>query len=92
MTKVLPKGIDDPLQILLFRIDDLLPFLIALFVGVLTEQLTGCLLCGLLLVRVFRRFRENRLEGWLQHQLYWLGLWPLAGRTLRNPFQRRYVP
>ena len=88
----LPRGIDDPPQILLWSADELLPFLGMLIVGVLTQRLALCALLSLLVIKLFHRFRDSRPDGYLYHAAYWSGLTPLAGHSLVNPFRRRFLP
>jgi conjugal transfer pilus assembly protein TraL len=92
MTLEIPRHIDDPPQLLLWRVDDLLPLLVALITGVLTDHLLLFLALGVVGVRLYGRYRESRPDGFVAHALYWAGLLPLAGRTCPNPFIRRFLP
>jgi len=89
---ILPRGIDDPPQVLLWSIDELLPFMAMLLLGALTRQLAGCALASLVVIKLFRRFRDSRPDGYLYHGLYWLGLIPLKGYSWINPYRRRFLP
>lgn len=91
----IPKSIDDPPLLLLWRVDDLAPIVLTLVVGILTgspRTLFQLLLLGVLLVRLYTKFRERRPDGYALHFLYWHGLLPLRGRATPNPFARRWLP
>ncbi len=91
----IPKSIDDPPTILLWRIDDLVPIVVCLIIGIFMGRpatLFGMLLIGVLLVRLYSKYRERRPDGHALHALYWWGLIPLKGRTTPNPFIRRWAP
>lgn len=88
----LPRTVDDPPYFLIWRIDDFAPPTLMLAVGFLLDH--PFLLCfiGLALGFVYQRYREGKPEMFVFHALYWAGLWPNRGRTLKNPFQRTYWP
>lgn len=88
----MPKYIDDPPHLLLWRVDDLAPIVLMLIVGILADRLLMFLIIGLLLVRLYSKFRESRPDGYALHFLYWSGLLPITGRTTPNPFARRWLP
>ncbi|MFO1433931.1 MAG: type IV conjugative transfer system protein TraL [Candidatus Competibacteraceae bacterium] len=88
----IPRGVDDTHQFLLWSIDEMLPLFLLALVGVLSQQLTLCLLLGALVVRLLRRYRDRRPDGYLYHALYWVGLTPLKGYSLINPYRRRFLP
>lgn len=88
----LPRGVDDTHQILFWSIDELLPMFALMAVGVLSDQLTLCLLLGVVAVRLLRKYRDNRPDGYLYHVLYWVGLAPVKGYSLINPYRRRFFP
>ncbi|WP_295386103.1 type IV conjugative transfer system protein TraL [uncultured Thiodictyon sp.] len=88
----MPKYVDDPPHLLLWRIDDLAPIVLMLVVGILADRLSLFLLIGVLLVRFYSKYRESRPDGHALHALYWFGLLPITGRTTPNPFCRRWLP
>jgi len=88
----LPRGLDDAHQILLASTEEMVPFFGMLIAGVLLEQLLICLLLSFLLIKLFRRFRDNRPDGYLYHRLYWFGLMPLKGYSVINPYRRLFLP
>ena len=88
----LPKYVDDPPLILLWRIDDLAPLVFSLVLGILTDRLWLFLLIGLLGVRLYGKFRDSRPDGYALHLLYWLGVYPMSHRSTPNPFARWFHP
>ncbi|EGV18494.1 MULTISPECIES: type IV conjugative transfer system protein TraL [Chromatiaceae] len=87
-----PHHIDEPPTLLLWRMDDLMPLVLALVAGILAGQLTIALLLGALLSHGYRRFRDRQADGYALHLIYWFGLMPLGARSTPNPFARHYVP
>ena len=63
-----------------------------LVLGILADQLLVFLLLGIVLVRLYGRFRDSRPDGYSLHWAYWAGLLSLRGRTTPNPFIRRWLP
>jgi conjugal transfer pilus assembly protein TraL len=47
---------------------------------------------GVIAVKFYRRFRDNRPDGYTLHAIYWLGLLPSKALTIPNPFIRRFYP
>jgi conjugal transfer pilus assembly protein TraL len=90
-TVVMPKYIDDPPNLLLWRLDDVIPFLLILIVALLVEKI-WLLIPGFFVIRLYSRFRDTRPDGYALHVLYWYGLFPMLGRTTPNPFIRQYLP
>ncbi|WP_295385040.1 type IV conjugative transfer system protein TraL [uncultured Thiodictyon sp.] len=91
----IPKYIDDPPLILLWRVDDLVPIVLCLVIGIFTGSpgtMFKLIVLGVLLVRLYSKYRERRPDGHALHVLYWYGLLPLRGRTTPNPFCRRWLP
>jgi len=84
----LPHGIDDPPSLLLWRLDDLIPLILMLMIGILADRLLLFVLFGLGLSRLYGRFRDSRPDGFALHWAYWHGLVPLAARSCPNPFSR----
>ncbi|MBK1717296.1 type IV conjugative transfer system protein TraL [Thiocystis violacea] len=91
-TVEMPRHVDDPPNLMLWRIDDVTPFLILLVIGILINQTMIFIGIGLITVRLYGRFRESRADGYALHGLYWLGLMPMPHRSTPNPFIRRYLP
>ena len=63
-----------------------------LVLGILADQLLVFLLLGIVLVRLYGRFRDSRPDGYALHWAYWAGLLGLRGQTTPNPFIRRWLP
>lgn len=87
-----PRYIDDPPSFLIVRMDDVMPAVVALIAGILTDQLFLFLLIGFGVSYGYSKFRDRQPDGYALHWLYWVGLLPWATRTIRNPFERRYIP
>jgi len=88
----IPRHVDDPPTLLLWRTDDLVPVVLMIVFGILLDQLLVFLVLGLVLVRLYGRFRESRPDGFALHWSYWVGLVPLKARSCPNPFIRTWAP
>ena len=69
----IPKTIDDPIHILLWSADEMVPFMVCMLTGMLIDHFIPALAVGALAVRFYRRFRDNRPDGYTLHAVYWLG-------------------
>jgi len=88
----LPKYIDDPITLLIWSADEFVPFAAVLLIGMLMGQLTMALVLSALVIKAYRRFRDNRPDGIALHALYWSGLLPSSSLSVPNPFIRRFYP
>lgn len=88
----LPKYIDDPITLLIWSADEFVPFSAVLLVGMLMGQLTIALVASALVIKAYRRFRDNRPDGFPLHACYWAGLLPSSALSVPNPFVRRFLP
>lgn len=88
----IPSHVDDPPHVLLWSADELAPVAIGLVMGVLTGNAFILTALGLVIAKLYRRFRDNHPDGFFLHVLYWFGLWPTKTRTMPNPYIRRFLP
>lgn len=84
----LPRTLDDPPQFLLWSADEIIPIILAILFGIMTDHFFAFLLVGFVMWRVMRRFKESRPEGYMLHLLYWIGLPIGKARLLPNPYRR----
>jgi len=77
------------------RVDDLVPIVLCLIIGIFTgspSTMFKLSVLGVLLVRLYSKYRERRPAGRALHVPYWYGLRSLRGRTTPNLFCRRWLP
>ena len=86
----IPAAIDDPPLILLWPADEMMPVLIGLVFGVVSGNAFLFTAGGLLLTRVYRRFRNGHPDGYFLHLLYWYGVMPSKAFSVPSPFARRF--
>jgi len=79
----MPRHVDDPKQILVMTIDEVVPIGAGLITGVVIDKMWICLLVGIALARIQRRYIDSRPDGFLLHVLYWNALVPL-GKNARS--------
>lgn len=87
----IPQYIDDPVQILVWSADELIPVCSMMAVGMALERLTLFLVIAFVVLKYYRRFRDGKPDGVLYHSMYWYGIMPTRGFSVRNPFERVYV-
>ena len=88
----MPRTIDEPPTILLWRIDHFLPLLVGLIGGMYAGVIVEGTLAGFVLTHFYSRWEHDQPDGFALHLLYWWGIWPEGSRVVRNPFVRIYVP
>ena len=91
-TKI-PAHIDEPPYLLFCRIDEVLPIGVGLVAGILLAQLTICLGLGLVLARIYRRYCDNRPDGFLLHASYWYmgAIGFKRNRSMPNSYEREFI-
>lgn len=89
----IPQRIDEPPNIMLWSLDEVLPIGIGLVLGILLGQAAICTLIGATLTYWYRKYREAHPDGFFIHVLYWYGF-PFITRSalMTNPFIRRFIP
>jgi conjugal transfer pilus assembly protein TraL len=88
----IPTEIDTPEQVLLWSMDEFVPFICFLVIGNLAGHVViGCLV-GAVVGHLYRRYKNTRPDGFLNHLLYWWAGWPEKGVTFVNPYRRKFLP
>lgn len=88
----IPLEIDTPHQVLIWSVDEFVPFMIFMVAGNFLNHFFLGLGLGWFVSHLYRRFKNTRPDGFLLHLLYWCGLTNLAGVTLVNPYKRKFTP
>lgn len=86
----MPKSIDEPDQILLWSFEEFMVVAVLFGLGIVFAQLMVAMGSSYFFLKIFRRYREGRPTGFMQHIMYWSGLRGLETTTVRNPFIRRF--
>jgi conjugal transfer pilus assembly protein TraL len=91
-TKI-PAHIDEPPYLLFWRIDEVLPIGVGPVAGILLAQLTICLGTGLVPARIYRRYCDNRPDGYLLHAIYWYmgAIGFKRNRSMPNSYERDFI-
>jgi conjugal transfer pilus assembly protein TraL len=90
--KAMPRSLDDPDQMLLWSVDELVPVAVCFGLGITMHQMTAAVVGIFVFLKVYRRFRNGRPNGYMQHIMYWYGFAGNETVTIRNPFIRRFLP
>jgi len=88
----IPTEIDTPHQVLLWATDEFVPFMIFLVIGNLIGHLIMFCFLGGVMGHLYRRYKNTRPDGYLNHLLYWAGFKTQQGITYVNPFIREFLP
>jgi conjugal transfer pilus assembly protein TraL len=88
----LPKDVDEPITMLIWSADEFVPVTMMLGLGMVIGQVTIMLLLSYFVIRLYRRFRDNRQDGLPLHLAYWIGLLPSKAITVPNPYVREFLP
>lgn len=91
----IPTEIDTPHQILLWSTDEFVPFMAFLIIGNLIGQLIIFCIIGAVIGHFYKRYKNTRPDGYLDHCLYWYGFRGVIkseGKTLVNPFIKELNP
>lgn len=87
----IPRHVDEPVQILLWSADEVLPLLILLGIGIAVGRVFSLLVIGLLVTKIWVRYKNSKPEGYIFHKLFWYGVVSGRGRC-KNGFVREYLP
>jgi len=90
----MPTRVDEPKQFLIWTVDEVIPILSMIGVGVVLEQVFLCMLVGWVLAYFYKKYKNSRPDGFIFHAFYWFGLMPSkkSSKTMVNPFIRRWFP
>jgi len=93
----IPRLVDEPPSVLVWTLDELAPIMLGLVFGIFTGNVTILLGLGLVVTSLYKRFRDGRPDGYLNHLLYWIGIelrWPFGrqAQTIVNPFSNHFRP
>lgn len=86
----IPRYIDDPMQVLLWELDDVLPFLAMFGLGLLLHKLLPMAVIGYFASRYVMKMKAANLRGLLEHTGFWFGLISLNKRDA-NGLVREFV-
>lgn len=64
--------------------------MIMFVIGFMLEKVILFTVAGFFLMKFYRRYRDSRPDGYMLHALYWFGIGPVKGKTIRNPFEREF--
>ena len=90
--ETIPKHIDDPVTLLVWSADEFAPAAFMLILGILIGQVTAMTVLSIIAIKAYRRFRDNRPDGFPLHAAYWVGMLPSKAATIPNPFIREFYP
>ena len=83
---------DDPLHILLWSIDELVPMIAGLVIGMIVSQALICFLIGMAVSSLYKRFRDSHADGYLEHLFYNYGFGFTRSQSMVNPCIKRFFP
>lgn len=90
-TRVMPRHVDDPKQILVVTIDELVPIALGIVVGIIIGKMLIPFVLGIAVAKVQRRYIDSMPDGFLYHWLYFSGLVTPKARSTPNALRRRWT-
>ena len=88
----IPRYIDDPPHLLMWQLDEMLPVLIGIVIGMIIGSPTYTIIAGIVVGRFYKKIKNSRPDGFFYHYVYWYTGIGGKGRSMINPFIRRLFP
>ena len=88
----IPTRCDEPVHILLWRMDELLPVFVGMCVGLVIGQVMLCMAAGMVVTHFFKKFVDSHPNGFMLHMIYWAGITRKKARIMINPYIRTLLP
>jgi type IV conjugative transfer system protein TraL len=88
----IPHRINDPLLILfIFTVEQVVPVVIALFLGMMSHQTVPALATSIIYIYGTGRLKKKYTRGYLKHRAWWMGFLPFKiSKSFPDPFKREY--
>ena len=88
----IPTHHDDPQWIIIWPIDELLPVVACGCAGILFSAAALMTFAGYLVSRAYHRAKDTKPNGFVEHWAYSKGVFFSKSRTMKNTFNRRFLP
>ena len=88
----LPRYCDEQMMLLYWSADELLPGITLFLLGILINQKLLGLIGAVIVIRLYRKMKEGKPDGFLLHFLYWWGIINPKTKLFPNPYIREYLP
>lgn len=87
---MIPRQIDDPIILVRWNADELVPMVLMLMIGMLINHLIIMIALSFIVIKYYKKFRDTRPDGYSLHAAYWLGLMPSQAFSVPNPYIREF--
>lgn len=88
----IPTRLGEPMHILFWPADEIVPMIAGLVIGIVIEQALICFLIGMFVAKLYGRFRDNHPDGYLRHMFFHWGFGFTKCPSMINPFIKRLIP
>ena len=88
----IPRYIDDPPHLLMWQLDEMMPILLGVIVGIIIGKPTYTILAGMVVTKFYKQIKNSRPDGFFYHYIHWYTGLGSKSRTMVNPFIRRFFP
>lgn len=88
MHYLLPRTVDEPIQILFWRLDEAILPMLGLFLGAMFGFIVPLFIGGIAVSFIYMRLRIGMPEMFPIHLLYWNGFYVNRGHSFRDPLER----
>ncbi|EKT4478446.1 MULTISPECIES: type IV conjugative transfer system protein TraL [Pseudomonas] len=88
----LPHEVDGPPMLLFWTLDEILPVISMLFVGIVVGKLLPMLILGIIIMHFYQKLLNANPDGLAMHLMYWYcGITVGRKLTIPNPFSREFI-
>lgn len=91
MRKKIPRYLDSPRQLFFWEIDEVIPLLACIGVGLVMEFLGYSILIGLVLTKIVKALKRGKIEGVMFHLAHYYGVMQMKANKKRNIFENKLV-
>ena len=84
----MPRYVDEMPVILLWSVDEFIPFMVFVMIGFIMGQVLLFCIFGWIFKHYCNKYTKFMISGYLNHMLYWYGFGFVRGRSIPNPFLR----
>ncbi|WP_075881783.1 type IV conjugative transfer system protein TraL [Vreelandella massiliensis] len=88
----IPTRCDEPVHIMFWRLDEMLPVFVGMCFGLLIGQVMLCMAIGAIITHFFKKYLDLHPDGFMLHIVYWYGVTRKKARLMINPYIRTLLP
>lgn len=83
----IPRMLDRPKQLFFWEVDEVIPIVGLVGVGIISNMLFFSLVTGIIAAKVVKKLKTGKMDGVMFHLLHWYGVFNLRCGRKRNIFE-----